>query len=147
MKRANNLLARLTNNGTQIMIESLKDLKKGGMKETLDIRISDEMGIRDYEMYSGGEAFRIDFSIRIALSKLLARRAGTKLSTLIIDEGFGTQDEEGLENVIKCIQSIIDDFEKIIVITHLEKLKNAFPVMIEINKYPDTGSTYKIIRN
>jgi DNA repair protein SbcC/Rad50 len=146
-EEANNLLARLTNNGTQIMIESLKDLKKGGMKETLDIRISDEMGIRDYEMYSGGEAFRIDFSIRIALSKLLARRAGTKLSTLIIDEGFGTQDEEGLENVIKCIQSIIDDFEKIIVITHLEKLKNAFPVMIEINKYPDTGSTYKIIRN
>jgi exonuclease SbcC len=146
-EEANNLLARLTNNGTQIMIESLKDLKKGGMKETLDIKISDEMGVRDYEMYSGGEAFRIDFSIRIALSKLLARRAGTKLSTLIIDEGFGTQDEEGLENIIKCIQSIIDDFEKIIVITHLEKLKNAFPVMIEINKYPDTGSTYKIIRN
>jgi exonuclease SbcC len=69
----------LTNNSTQISIESLRDLKSGGIKETLDIKISDELGIRDYELYSGGEAFRIDFSLRIALSKLLTRRAGTKL--------------------------------------------------------------------
>jgi len=75
-EEANNLLAKLTNNSTQISIESLRDLKSGGIKETLDIKISDELGIRDYELYSGGEAFRIDFSLRIALSKLLTRRAG-----------------------------------------------------------------------
>jgi len=146
-EEANNLLAKLTNNSTQVAMESLKDLKSGKLKETLDIKISDELGVRDYELYSGGEAFRIDFSIRIALSKLLAKRAGTKLRTLIIDEGFGTQDEEGLENIVEAIRSISDDFDKILVITHLDTLKNAFPVKIEVTKYPETGSKYKIVKN
>jgi exonuclease SbcC len=146
-EEANNLLAKLTNNGTQITIESLRDLKSGKIKETLDIKISDEMGVRDYEMYSGGEAFRIDFSIRIALSKLLARRAGTRLKTLVIDEGFGTQDEEGLDNIVQAIQSISDDFDKILVITHLESIKEAFPVRIEVTKLPEIGSRYKITKD
>ena len=146
-EEANSLLAKLTNNGTQITIESLRDLKSGKIKETLDIKISDEMGVRDYEMYSGGEAFRIDFSIRIALSKLLARRAGTRLRTLVIDEGFGTQDEEGLDNIVQAIQSISDDFDKILVITHLESIKEAFPVRIEVTKLPEIGSRYKITKD
>lgn len=146
-EEANNLLAKLTNNSTQITIESLRDLKSGKIKETLDLKISDELGIRDYELYSGGESFRIDFSLRIALSKLLTRRAGTKLRTLVMDEGFGTQDEEGLDNLVQAIQSISDDFDKILVITHLESLKDAFPVRIEVTKLPETGSRYEIIRN
>ncbi|MBU1427442.1 SMC family ATPase [bacterium] len=146
-EEANYLLAKLTNNGTQISIESLRDLKSGGIKETLDIKISDELGLRDYELYSGGEAFRIDFSLRIALSKLLTRRAGTKLRTLVMDEGFGTQDEEGLDNIVQAIQSISDDFDKILVITHLESLKDAFPVRIEVTKLPEIGSRFEIIKN
>ncbi len=146
-EEANNLLAKLTNNSTQVAMESLKDLKSGKLKETLDIKISDELGVRDYELYSGGEAFRIDFSLRIALSKLLARRAGTRLRTLVIDEGFGTQDEEGLNNIIEAIQSISDDFDKILVITHLETLKDAFPVRIEVTKIPEIGSQFKIIKS
>jgi len=146
-EEANNLLAKLTNNGTQISIESLRDLKSGGIKETLDIKISDELGIRDYELYSGGEAFRIDFALRIALSKLLTRRAGAKLRTLVMDEGFGTQDEEGIDNLVQAIQSISDDFDKILVITHLESLKNAFPVRIEVTKLPEIGSRFEIIKN
>jgi len=146
-EEANDLLAKLTNNSTQISIESLRDLKSGGIKETLDIKISDELGTRDYEMYSGGESFRIDFSLRIALSKLLTRRAGTKLRTLVMDEGFGTQDEEGIDNLVQAIQSISEDFDKILVITHLESLKDAFPVRIEVTKLPEIGSRFEIIKN
>ncbi|PIE34188.1 hypothetical protein CSA56_08600 [candidate division KSB3 bacterium] len=142
---ANEMLARLTGNRTHITIESLKDLQSGGTRETLDIKISDELGTRSYEMYSGGEAFRVDFAIRIALSKLLAKRAGTKLKTLVIDEGFGTQDAYGLEQLVDAIKAISLDFEKILVITHLEALKEAFPVRIEVVKLPDVGSTYQIV--
>jgi len=145
-EEANDLLAKLTNNSTQISIESLRDLKSGRMKETLDIKISDELGTRDYEMYSGGESFRIDFSLRISLSKLLTRRAGTKLRTLVMDEGFGTQDEEGIDNLVQAIQSISEDFDKILVITHLESLKEAFPVRIEVTKLPEIGSRFGIVK-
>ena len=144
-EEANRILARLTDNRTQIALESLRDLKKGGTSETLDIKISDELGERNYELYSGGEAFRIDFSIRIALSKLLARRTETRLRTLVIDEGFGTQDAEGLDHLVEAIQAISSDFEKILIITHVESLKQAFPVQIEVTKYPDQGSRFEVL--
>ena len=144
-EEANRILARLTDNRTQIALESLRDLKTGGTRETLDIKISDELGERSYELYSGGEAFRIDFSIRIALSKLLARRTGTRLRTLVIDEGFGTQDAEGLDHLVEAIQAISGDFEKILIITHVESLKQAFPVRIEVTKYPDLGSRFEVL--
>ena len=94
--RANAILARLTDNRIQVAFESLRDLKKGGTRETLDVKIADEIGERSYHLYSGGEAFRTNFALRIALSKVLAMRSGTRLHTLFIDEGFGTQDEQGI---------------------------------------------------
>jgi len=143
-QEANHILSRLTNNQAQIFIESLRDLKKGGTKETLDIKISDAAGIRSYELFSGGEAFRIDFALRIAISKLLARRAGTALQTLIIDEGFGSQDEEGLSRIMDAIYKIQDDFSKIIVVSHLSALKDHFPVHFYIRKGPN-GSSIQVI--
>lgn len=135
-QEANKLLARLTNNQTQIFIESLRDLKKGGNKETLDIKIADNMGIRPYEMFSGGEAFRIDFALRIAISKLVARHAGTSLQTIFIDEGFGSQDEEGLQLIMDSIYKIQNDFAMVIIVSHLPALKEQFPVQFLINKKP-----------
>ncbi|KKP29608.1 MAG: Exonuclease SbcC [candidate division TM6 bacterium GW2011_GWF2_30_66] len=143
-QEANNILARLTNNQSQIFIESLRDLKNGGTKETLDIKISDTAGIRQYELFSGGEAFRIDFALRIAISKLLARRAGTALQTLIIDEGFGSQDEEGLTKIMDAIYKIQEDFSKIIIVSHLNSMKDQFPVHFLINKGPQ-GSQVSVI--
>ena len=143
-QEANDLLSRLTNNQTQIFIESLRDLKKGGHKETLDIKIADSFGLRPYEMFSGGEAFRIDFALRIAISKLLARRAGTTLQTLIIDEGFGSQDEEGLSLIMDSIYKIQDDFAKVIIVSHLPSLKEQFPVQFIVQKHA-TGSCIKIV--
>jgi len=141
----NAILRRLTDNRIQVTIESLRDLKSGGSRETLDIKISDELGERSYDLYSGGEAFRTDFALRIALSKVLARRAGTRLRTLIIDEGFGTQDARGLEQLTEAIQQISKDFDKVIVVTHLEEMKNAFPVRIEVEKNSDRGSHFEIV--
>ncbi|MBI2345264.1 SMC family ATPase [Candidatus Dependentiae bacterium] len=139
----NQILSRLTHNQTQIFIESLKDLKKGGCKETLDIKIADSFGIRDYEMFSGGEAFRIDFALRIGISKLLARRAGTTLQTIFIDEGFGSQDEEGLGLIMDNIYKIQEEFAKIIVVSHLPEMKEQFPVQFIVEK-KRSGSTISI---
>ncbi len=141
---ANAILRRLTDNRIQITIESLRDLKGGGSRETLDIKIADELGERSYDLYSGGEAFRTDFALRIALSKVLARRAGTRLRTLIIDEGFGTQDAHGLEQLTEAIHEIGRDFDKVLIVTHLDELKDAFPVRIEVTKDPDRGSHFEI---
>jgi len=140
---ANRLLGRMTDNRMHVKIEAQRQSKKGELLETLDIKISDELGMRSYEMFSGGEAFRIDFALRIALSRLLAKRAGAPLPTLIIDEGFGTQDSTGMEKIKEAINSIQDDFDKIIVITHIEELKDAFPMRINVIKTAE-GSTLEV---
>lgn len=134
-EEANALLARMTDAGMQVTFETQRQARtRDHTIETLDIRIADDVGTRAYELFSGGEAFRANFAIRVALSKLLARRAGTRLQTLIIDEGFGTQDTAGRERLVEAINSISPDFERILVITHIEEMKDAFPVRIEVTK-------------
>ncbi len=142
---ANKLLAQLSDNQAQIFIDSLRDLKSGGTKETLDIKISDAAGIRPYELFSGGEAFRIDFALRIAISRLLARRTGTSLQTLIIDEGFGSQDAEGLANIMDAIHRIQDNFCKVIIVSHLATMQEQFPVHFVVSK-ESQGSLVRVIQ-
>lgn len=144
---ANEILRNLTDDKMSIQLNTLRDYKdktRDIKKETLDIIISDGFGTRDYELYSGGEAFRVNFAIRLALSKLLAKRAGARLQMLVIDEGFGSQDAEGREKLIETITAIQDSFEKILVITHLDELKDAFPSRIEVEKNVN-GSQVKVI--
>ena len=120
------------------------DRTTGLRSEELDISISDEVGTRSYETFSGGEAFRIDFAIRISLSKLLASRSGAPLPILFIDEGFGSQDSSGQERLTEVIQSIQPEFEKIIVITHIDHMKDSFEERIEVLK-TEHGSTFQLV--
>jgi exonuclease SbcC len=68
---------------------------------------------------------------------------GVPLPTLFIDEGFGTQDASGRERIVDTISSIQNEFEKIIVITHLDDIKDLFPVRIEVEK-TDSGSNFRV---
>ena len=141
---ANDLLRRMTDGRMTLKLETQKERRSGGdAVETLEIVIADELGSRAYEMFSGGERFRIDFAVRIALSKVLAWRAGAPLPTLFIDEGFGTQDAEGRDRILEVIQAIEDRFERILVITHMDDIKEAFPVRIEVTRGPN-GSTFSL---
>ncbi|MEK6752509.1 MAG: SMC family ATPase [Chloroflexota bacterium] len=146
-QKANDLLDRLSDGHMSIRFVTqaeYKDKKRDDLKETLDIQISDSAGTRDYEMYSGGEAFRVNFAIRLALSEILAQRKGARLQTLVIDEGFGSQDIQGRQRLIEAINLVKNDFAKILVITHLDELKDAFPNRIEVEK-TERGSTVTVI--
>ncbi|MCJ7718265.1 MAG: SMC family ATPase, partial [Anaerolineales bacterium] len=137
--KANQILERLSGGAMSIRFltqRSYKDSNRDDLKETLDIQIRDQSGFRDYEMYSGGESFRINFAIRLALSHVLAQRAGARLQTLVIDEGFGSQDSIGRQRLIEAINLIRDDFEKILVITHVEQIKEAFSTQLFVEKTP-----------
>ena len=145
-EKANELLDRLSDGNMSIRFvtqKDFKDKKRDDLKETLDITISDSAGVRNYEMYSGGEAFRVNFAIRLALSEILAQRKGARLQTLVIDEGFGSQDALGRQRLVEAINLVKNDFAKILVITHLEELKDAFPTRIEVEK-TERGSSVRI---
>jgi exonuclease SbcC len=141
---ANALLSRMSEGRMNLRLDTQRETKEGEARESLEILIGDELGTRAYEMYSGGEAFRINFAIRIALSKLLAQRAGAQLRALFIDEGFGTQDSLGRERMIAVINSIQEDFDRILVVSHLDEIRDAFPTRIEVVKSAE-GSLVRVL--
>ena len=144
---ANEILDRLSAGEMSVKFETqreFKDKKRDDRKETLDILIRDSAGERPYELFSGGEAFRVNFAIRLALSRVLSLRAGARLQTLVIDEGFGSQDASGRQRLVEAINLVGSDFAKILVITHLEELKDAFPARIEVTKSHE-GSRVQVI--
>ena len=134
---ANQILSRLSANQLHVQFitqRAAASKKATKLIDTLDILIADARGTRPYETYSGGEAFRINFAIRLALARLLSQRAGTALQMLIIDEGFGTQDAVGCDRLIAAINAIASDFACILTVTHMPHLKEAFQARIEVNK-------------
>jgi DNA repair protein SbcC/Rad50 len=133
----NSILSRLSGNQLHVQFvtqKAGKAKKSTKLIDTLDILIADARGTRPYETYSGGEAFRINFAIRLALARLLTQRAGTALQMLIVDEGFGTQDQEGCDRLIAAINAIAPDFACILTVTHMPYFKEAFQARIEVHK-------------
>ncbi|PSB11826.1 ATP-binding cassette family protein [filamentous cyanobacterium CCP2] len=147
----NQILGRLSAN--QLHVQFVTQRAKRGSSsqrhsdkliDTLDILISDVQGTRPYETYSGGEAFRVNFAIRLALARLLAQRSGTALQMLIIDEGFGTQDDAGCDRLIGAINAISSDFACILAVTHIPHLREAFQTRVEVYK-AEAGSRLRVL--
>ncbi len=141
---ANALLSKMTNGRMHMRLNTQREKVSGGQMETLEIAIADELGDRNYELYSGGEAFRINFALRVALSQMLARRAGAHLRTLFIDEGFGTQDDNGRAKLVEAINAVQEEFDMVLVITHIDELRDSFPVHIAVDK-TENGSRIRVV--
>ncbi len=146
-KEANIILEKLSNGRLSLTFKTKKEVKKSktGQTEklTFDVLISDGEKVFPFNSYSGGEKFRISFVLRIALSKLLLRRANSKLEFLIIDEAVSPLDGSGVEKIIEIINELQDEFKTILVITHRTDIKNYFDEIITVHKDKD-GSRLEI---
>jgi exonuclease SbcC len=136
---ANNILSRLSSGNMRINLLTQREKKSGGLTETLDIIISNEKGSRPYESYSGGQKMRINMAIRLALSKILCGRSGTKIETVIIDE-VDALDEAGVRGFVSVINDMHKLFKKIIIISHISELKEYFKKTITVNMTRDGSS-------
>jgi exonuclease SbcC len=141
---ANRLLGQLSDRQLTLRFITQKaNRKQDKMIDTLDIEVADLRGTRPYETYSGGEAFRINFAIRLALARILTQRKGCTLQTLIIDEGFGSQDREGCDRLLSALNAIASEFACILVVTHMPHLKEAFSTVLEVIKTATGSVVYR----
>lgn len=88
---------------------------------------------------SGGEEDILHLSVRLALSQLLAERAGREFSLLILDEVFGSLDELRRSNLLVLLSGLTNRFEQIFVISHFEDVKDAVDNVIQIQVDERTG--------
>lgn len=141
---ANEILSHLSDHTMSIKLSLTRPSKtdRDTQIETLDILIGDSVGTRAYELFSGGEAFRIDIALRIALTKLLTEHTNGSIDFLVIDEGFGSQDDSGNDLITNIIHQLQQYFQLILIITHVDQLKETFPDRLVIKKGPQGSEVF-----
>jgi exonuclease SbcC len=131
---ANDVLSMLSDGRMSLALRSQRETKAKTIQETLDIVIADEHGERAYENFSGGETMRVDLALRIGLSMLLASRAGARCEMLVLDETCAPLDAQGRALFVDCLGRISDRFATVLVVTHVDELKELFPYRFEVSK-------------
>ena len=137
----NDILDKLTSGKISISFITQKQAKtKKTAIDTLDIIVHDNGIDRKYESFSGGEKFRIDFSCHVGISKFLTKRADATIDMFILDEGLASQDINARTIFVDSIKMLSDKFKKILIITHIDTIKEAFDNKMLVTKDPILGS-------
>jgi exonuclease SbcC len=88
---------------------------------------------------SGGEEDLANLVLRLAISQMIAERAGQNFSLLILDEVFGSLDEARRFNVVELLRGLQDRFEQVILITHIEPVREGLDRVISVSYDIDRG--------
>lgn len=110
---------------------------KGAKQQGLDLSVLDyETGMmRDIQSLSGGESFKAALSLALGLSSMIQSYAGgIELNTLFIDEGFGTLDNESLDQALSVLLDLKNDNKVIGIISHVDELKERIHTQIVVEK-------------
>jgi exonuclease SbcC len=91
---------------------------------------------------SGGEEDLANLVFRLAISQMIAERAGQELSLLILDEVFGSLDESRRQNVVELLRRLRDRFEQVIVITHIDSVREGLDRVIEVRYDEESGTAH-----
>jgi exonuclease SbcC len=81
---------------------------------------------------SGGEEDVANLALRLAISQMIAERAGQPLSLLVLDEIFGSLDEDRRVAVVDLLRSLADRFPQVILITHIDSVRDGFDRVIRV---------------
>ena len=90
---------------------------------------------------SGGEQDVANLCLRLAISQMIAERAGQSFSLLILDEVFGSLDESRRQNVVELLRGLQDRFEQVILITHIEQVREGLDRVISVRYDEETGTS------
>jgi DNA repair exonuclease SbcCD ATPase subunit/DNA repair exonuclease SbcCD nuclease subunit len=118
-------------------------------KDTFDILITDRNGYEaPFACYSKGERFCVDLALRRAFCELQSARAQVDdPPPLIIDEGWGTLDNERRRAFPDALRRVIDAklFSVVLTVSHVQEVVDCFPVHIVVNQAHD-GSHARVVR-
>ena len=90
---------------------------------------------------SGGEEDMANLVLRLAISQMIAERAGQQFSLLVLDEVFGSLDETRRHNVVELLRRLQDRFEQVILISHIEGVREGLDHIITVRYDEETGAS------
>lgn len=130
---SNQILSKICNEPTSVIIKCQRQTEKGTWSETFDIGVNVGGASDDLESLSGGEKFRVALALRLALSKILSKRSNSTIKFLMLDEVSSSLDAKGLEIFGDIILKLGNEM-KILIISHDDRLKSKFSDIIMVSK-------------
>ena len=108
------------------------------LDDNYSITINDRGKNHPIDRFSGGESDLANLCLRIAISQELSRRAGgLGIQFIALDEIFGSQDEERKSNILQALNELSHQFHQILLITHVEDVKESLPYVFHIKENAD----------
>lgn len=140
---------------TRLMVMSdgqyeLKRRREAGNNKTqsgLDLNVIDHYNgtERSVQTLSGGESFKASLSLALGLSdEIQSSAGGIRLDTMFVDEGFGSLDEESLEQAMKALSNLTEGNRLVGIISHVGELKARIEKQILVTKEKSGGSRAEI---
>jgi exonuclease SbcC len=111
------------------------EMKDARSRAGLDIAVHDNFTDRprDAHTLSGGESFMAALSLALGLSDVVQQRAGgIKLDVIFIDEGFGSLDDQTLDNALSTLRDLVGNNKAVGVISHVEMVKQQIQAGFQI---------------
>ena len=133
-------LEELTTGFVSILTDGRHDTVS--VTEDFDV-VLQEAGV-DAEVVSGGTEDLAAIALRLAISQMIAERAGHPLSLLVLDEPFGSLDEVRRGNVLNLIRRLSGTFEQVLVISHVAETRDAVDHVIELD-YDDAAGASRVV--
>lgn len=100
----------------------------------------------DLERFSGGEQDLVNLCLRIAIADIVAQRSGGKsISFLVLDEIFGSQDDDRRQTIMETLQELTNRFRQIFLITHTEAIKESMPIVYEVKETERGNSVVALV--
>jgi len=128
----NEILQKISPERT-IQLRSLKENKNGNVQKALDIVPQQATGTRDFNDLSGSAKFRQSLALRIALARYNRERHNTEIDFFIVDEGFGSLDNNNVSLMKSMLKDIVSHFDLFLMISHIDELKDVFNTQIVVN--------------
>lgn len=112
------------------------------LDEKYNLRLFDGGQFYGIDRFSGGEKDLANLSLRLAISLALTESAGLDRSFIILDEVFGSQDTRRKELILSALNNLKQRFPQIILITHVEDIRDQVETLIEV--LPDAGGWSRV---
>ena len=101
---------------------------------------------RSVKTLSGGESFKASLALALGLSdEIQSSAGGIRLDTMFVDEGFGSLDEESLEQAVNALVGLTQGNRLVGIISHVSELKNRIDKQIVVTKEKSGGSKAQIL--
>jgi exonuclease SbcC len=114
------------------------------LDEQYNLMIYDGGNPYNIERFSGGEEDLANLCLRLAISEVITERAGGLFNFIILDEIFGSQDIIRQQNIMKALNGLSSKFRQILLVTHIEDIKNHVENIILVNETEDNISRIKL---